>query len=188
MKNIVFAAVAMALVAGSANALTLKKGEVISSDGSVAKASETANGKARLADDGVLVAGGVVYIDINGTTIEVDLADVRGKSKGQIAAVIGEAAVEQLTDLHDSAQAEVEAIIAEGGDAINAVGLTAEEIADHITNSDAVEGAIVGVSEAAHQATQDILQAADHLESDEGGEYQADVPPGTHAEDHGGRG
>ena len=156
-KTFVAAVAAMMMVAGSANALTLKKGEVIGSDGNVAKASETANGKARLADDGVLVAGGVVYIDLNGTTIEVDLDDIRGKSKEQIGEVIGQAAVDQLTDLHDDAQAHVDEIIAEGGDALNAVALTAEEIADHIKNSDAVEGAIVGVSEQAHAAVQEIL-------------------------------
>ena len=157
MKNIVIAAIVFASFAGNAFALTLKSGEVLSSDGEVVKASESANGQARLANDGVLVSAGVVFIDLNGSVIEVPLSDIRGKSKDQIAEVIGEAAVEQLMDLHDGAQAEVDAIIAEGGDAINAVGLSAEEIADHIQNSDAVEGAIVGVSDAAHEAVQEIL-------------------------------
>ena len=183
MKNIVFAAVAMALVAGSANALTLKKGEVISSDGSVAKASETANGQARLAADGVLVAGGVVYIDLNGTTIEVDVDDIRGKSKEQVAAVIGEAAVEQLMDLHDDAVAHAAEIVESGevDAAIVAVGKTAQEIADEIANSDAVTGAVVGVTDATADAVNAILQAADHLETDPvtGEQYQADCDPGS---------
>ena len=152
-KTFVAAVAAMVMVAGSANALTLKKGEVIGSDGNVAKASETANGKARLADDGVLVAGGVVYIDLNGTTIEVDVADIRGKSKDQIAEVIGEAAVEQMQDLHDAAQAHVDEIIADGtlDGAVNAVGKTAAEIVEEAIASGAVEGAIVGVSDEMHE-------------------------------------
>ena len=166
MKNIVFAAVAMALVAGSANALTLKKGEVISSDGSVAKASETANGQARLAADGVLVSAGVIYIDLNGTTIEVDVADVRGKSKDQIADVIGAAAVEQMQDLYDDAAAHAAEV---GG--VNAVGKTVEEIVNEALENGAAEGAIVGVSDQMHEqinaAFAEIDGVADILSEEE---------------------
>lgn len=158
MKYVMMIVFAVTMVMyGQAHALTLKSGEVLTSDGTVAKASETKTGKNKLAQDGVLVSGGVVYIDLNGTVIEVDVDDIRGKSKEQIGEIIGQAAVEQLIDLHDDAQAHVDEIIANGGDAINAVGLSAEQIAEHIQNSDAVEGAIVGVSEAAHEAVQEIL-------------------------------
>ena len=157
MKKMMMIVAGVVLMSANANALTIKKGEVLTSDGTVAKASETENGQRRLAQDGVLVSGGVVYIDLNGTTIEVDVNDIRGKSKEEIGEIIGEAAVEQLIDLHDDAQAHVDEILAEGGDAINAVALSAEEIAEHIKNSDAVEGAIVGVSEQAHAAVQEIL-------------------------------
>ena len=156
MMNIKMAAI-VAIVwvaaAGNAFALTLKSGEVLTSDGTVAKASETKTGQNKLAQDGVLVAGGVVYIDLNGTTIEVPLSEIRGKSKEGIIAVIGEAAVEQMQDLHDAAQVHVDEIIADGtlDGAVNAVGKSAAEIVEEALASGAVEGAIVGVSEAAHQ-------------------------------------
>ena len=168
LMTIVSAMVLFAAHSG-AYALTLKPGQVISGDtGQVADASETSTGQAKLADDGVLVAGGMVFIDLNGETIEVPVADIRGKSPEQIAEVIGDAAVEQLIDLYDDAEAHVAEIIEQGGDAINAVGKTAEEIAEHIKNSDAVTGAVVGVSEATHEAIQDIL--ADEIVIDANGE------------------
>ena len=180
MKNIKMAAiVAFVWMATAANAfaLTIKSGEVLTSDGTVAKASETENGKRKLAQDGVLIAGGVVYIDLNGTTIEVDVNDIRGKSKEQIGEIIGEAAVQQLTDLHDDAVAHAAEIVESGevDAAIVAVGKTAEEIANEIMNSDAVTGAVVGVSEATHAAIQKELEK--EIVCDAGGCYNPNVPP-----------
>ena len=152
IKSIVMASAAIILSVSAANALTLKSGEVITSGGTVAKASETANGQAKLAQDGYIVSGGVIYISAGDHVIEVPVNEIRGKSKDQIKEIIGEAAVEQMADLYDDAQAHVDEILAEGADAINAVGQTTAEIVDAINNSDALEGAIVGLTETQHEA------------------------------------
>ena len=157
MKKIFAIAIAAATFATSANALTIPSGSVITSGGEVVPAEQSENTQRRLAQDGVVVVAGKVIIDLNGETITVDVNDIRGKSKEQIGEVIGAAAVEQLQDLHDSAQVDVDEALANGQDAINAVGKTAQEIADHIMNSEASEGIVAGVSEAAHEAVQEIL-------------------------------
>ena len=148
MKKIFAIAMAAAMFATQANALTLKPGQVIESgSGEVKAAHETENGQRKLDADGVLVAGGMVVISLNGQVIEVPLNELAGKSKEQIAEIIGEAAVEQMEDLHDAAQAHVDEIIASGeiGGAVNAVGKSVDEIVAEI-DADAVSGAVVGVA------------------------------------------
>ena len=177
--NIICVATVWAAVAANANALTLKSGEVLTSDGTVAKASETANGQRQLEQNGHLVASGVIYISIGDDVIEVPVNDIRGKSKAEIIEVIGAAAVEQMADQYDAVEAHLDEI----GGGINAIGKTTEEIANEISNSDAIEGAVAGLTEAQAEALNDYLQSDSHLETDPvtGEQYQADVAPGTHA-------
>ena len=155
MKNIVIAAIVFASFAGNAFALTLKSGEVLSSNGEVVKASESENGQRRLAQDGVLVSGGVVYIDLNGHVVEVPVNEIAGASKDRIKEIIGEAAVEQLQDLYDDAEAHAAEI---GG--VNAVGKSVDQILEEI-DLDAAEGAIVGVSEQMHEQINAALEKID---------------------------
>ena len=159
MKYVMMIATAIVLVASGANALTLKSGEVLTSDGTVAKASETKTGKNKLAQDGVYIAGGVVFIDLNGTTVEVPVNEIAGKSKDQIIAVIGEHAVEQMQDLYDDAEAHAAAV---GG--VNAVGKSVEQIVDEALSNGNAEGAIVGVSESLHEQIKSKFAEIDGVE------------------------
>ena len=101
---------AMAILGTHANALTLKKGEVLTSDGTVAHASSTATGQAALNRDGYLVSGGQVHIDAAGTVVSIDLAQLQGKSRTAIADIIGEELADELgSDLAEIEEAAVQA-------------------------------------------------------------------------------
>ena len=149
-------AIVVLLSSYDANALTLKSGEVLTKSG-VVSADKTESAKRNLANQGYHIGGGNVYLDVNGETITVSLQDIRGKSKAEVREVIGAAATEQLEDLNTAVEATVAEFQAENMEAINAVAMSAEEIADHIMNSDAVEGAIVGATEEVMDAVNDIL-------------------------------
>lgn len=158
------AIVATVAFAGSANALTLKKGEVLSG-GEVVKASETPTGQAKLANDGVYVAGGMVYIDLNGSTLEVPMADLQGKSRDRMKEIIGDAAGDQLADLVSAVDDHVAEL---GENAISAIGKSAEELV-----SKAIEENIdtfVGVSDELHE------QMLDQFEKIDGTRPQPNMP------------
>lgn len=89
---------AIVILLGSydANALTLKKGEVLTSDGRVAHASTTATGQAAIANKGYLISGGQVHVIINNIVVSTDLSAIQGKSKSQVISIIGENAAEAL--------------------------------------------------------------------------------------------
>ena len=151
-------AIVVLLSTYDAQALTLKSGEVLTSEG-VKDAGSTENAKRNLAKNGYHVSGGNVYLDVDGTVISVSLSDLRGKSKTQISEIIGEAAVEQLSDQYDSVEAHVAELSAEGMDAINGMAMSAEKIANHIMESDSVTGAVAGISEEVHEQVQEILSS-----------------------------
>ena len=174
MLAITFAIVVL-LAYGPANALTLKSGEVYTSEG-VKDAGSTKNAQRNLEKNGYHVAGGNVYLDVDGTVVTVSLSDLRGKSKTQIAEIIGEAAVEQLSDQYDAVEAHVAELSAEGMDAINGMAMSAEEIANHIMESDSVTGAVAGISEEVHEQVQEIL--ASEIVTDAAGiEYNPNEGP-----------
>ena len=160
--NIICVATVWAAVAVNANALTLKSGEVLTSDGTVAKASETATGKNRLAQDGVFISGGIVFIDVNGQTIEVPVNELRGKSREAAREILGEAITQQLQDLNDAAVAHAEELVANGevDNAVSAVGKSVDEIFDEI-DIEATTGAIVGVTQSQHEAILDKFEQED---------------------------
>lgn len=91
MKTIVTTLVAIALSATAANALTLKKGEVIS-DGQVVAANSTASAIANIENMGYHISGGQLHLD----GVSIDLSDLVGKSKGEVVELIGSAAAEAV--------------------------------------------------------------------------------------------
>ena len=157
MKKLTIAvASAILIFSASANALTLKKGQVISG-GEVVNAEDSANVQRQLSNDGVAVVAGIVLIELNGEVIKIPADEIRGKSKAQVKEILGDAVVEQMEDLYDAAEAEVVAIIEAGeiDSAVNAVGKSVEEILDEI-DLDAASGAVVGISE---QQNRDLCDA-----------------------------
>ena len=95
MKTFVIAAVAALFSITSAHALTLKSGEVYNADLGVVSADETPTGRAALENDGYVVASGVVFIDVDGQTIEVEITDLQGKSTAAQEVTIARAGIEQ---------------------------------------------------------------------------------------------
>lgn len=167
MKMIVFCLLTVSAVMWGANAyaLTLKSGQVIDgATGQVADAHATEHGQRVIEDKGVLVAGGVVFIGVGDNIIEVPVEELRGKSRDQVVAIIGEAAVSQLEDQHADADALVAEIEAQGGTAVNVVGSTLQEEIDAITGGQYDQ--IVGGSQAAADAL-----VRDSVSCDEGGCY-----------------
>ena len=79
-----------------AMALTLKKGEVLTKDG-VMHATATKTGKAHLERDGYIISGGQVHVGVAGETISIDIAKVSGKSKNEVAELIGTEITDQLS-------------------------------------------------------------------------------------------
>ena len=104
MRTIMMTIAAIAITT-SANALTLKKGEVLTEDG-VMHASQTANGMAQIEEMGFYVAGGQLHLSGD---VSIDLSDLVGKSKGEVVAIIGSAAADAVEaaggDLSDAASA-----------------------------------------------------------------------------------
>ena len=93
-----------------ANALTLKKGEVLTSNG-VVHASESANTHAQVERNGYAVVAGLVIIGVGDEQVTVDVNDIRGKSRGDIVELIGDAAADQL---EGSVADEIAAAVAQG--------------------------------------------------------------------------
>lgn len=149
MKKLIVTTTALIMLASSAQALTIPSGHVLTSDGSVVHVTETENTRRALDNgDGVIIAGGMVVIDINGEIISVPVNEVRGKTREQVAEVLGEAIVAQMEDLHAAAEKHVQEIINSGGveTAVNAVGKSIDEILNEI-DLDAATGAVVGITE-----------------------------------------
>ena len=151
MKKAMVIAAMWIMAAGNAFALTIPSGSVLTTGENgeqvVAEAHTTDSAQAQLDENGVFVGGGVLAVQIGDEVVVVDLIDLRGKSKDEIIEIIGEAAVEQLSDMYDDAEALVAEIEENGGSAFNAVGSTLEEEVDAILNDN--HDAIVGGSQAA---------------------------------------
>ena len=93
----VFVALFATVVVTDAYALTLKSGEVLTSNG-VVHATESANTQARVTNDGYAVVAGLVIIGVGEELVTVELSELRGKSRTEIVSVIGEAAATQLDE------------------------------------------------------------------------------------------
>ena len=93
MRTIMMTLAAIA-ISTSANALTLKSGEVLTDSG-VKHASETATGMAQIEEHGFYIAGGQVHL---AGSISIDVSAIAGKSKDQVVALIGDAAAKAIEE------------------------------------------------------------------------------------------
>ena len=109
-------AVAFTMVSFSANALTLKKGEVLSSDGKVVAAASTKTAKAMMEKKGYHISGGQVHIMVAGNAVSVNLVDLQGKSNESIKAIIGEEAMASLEERAEGVNSFEEAVAEFGQD------------------------------------------------------------------------
>lgn len=105
--SLLFLALAPFIVVSSASALTLKSGEVLSSDGKVysgASPDQKAAIVAQSKSSGLFGAGGKkagvrgsnIFVVVGEDVVFVPMTDVQGKSKDQMMDIIAEAAGQQL--------------------------------------------------------------------------------------------
>ena len=144
MRTIVMAAMGLIMAMTTANALTLKTGEVYNSDLGVVSAVETPSGRAALEKEGVLVASGVVFLNLGEETVSVEISDLQGKSRAAQEIVITAAAVEQgIYTLPEGVEvADIQAIEA------------------HIADIDIPDEYLAQIGEVLERGLQDELNAA----------------------------
>lgn len=126
IKQVAVAALAMTIAASTANALTFKKGQVLSSDGQVVNADQTASGKRQIEMNGFVIGGGVLYL---GDGISIPLIDLQGKSKAEIVVIVSKA-LGVSDEVANAAGAAVAASVAE-----KAAENVANEVADSVAES-----------------------------------------------------
>ena len=162
--------VAPLIAAGSASALTLKSGEVLSSDGKVYSGASPEQ-KAAIVEQSKIqglfgvngkkagVRGSNIFVVVGEDVVFVPLTDVRGKSKEQMMDIIAEAAGEQLgpdaPDASDLARGITE----------KHVEATKEQVSDALASVD-IDGTARAATEAAWEgiSTADLEQAVQHIE------------------------
>jgi hypothetical protein len=157
-------------VFNSANALTLKSGEVLSSDGKIysgaspdQKAAIVANSrnKGLFGGDGKKagVRGSNIFVVIADDVVFVPLTDVQGKSKEQMMEIIAEAAGKQLGPNAPDASDLARGITEEHIDA------TKEQVSEALASVDLDEAARAA-TEAAWEgiSTVDLQQAVEYIE------------------------
>ena len=154
---------------GSAQALTLKSGEVLSSDGQVyagaspeQKAAIVASSKSSgLFGDGKKagVRGSNIFVVIGEDVVFVPLTGVRGKSKEQMMDIIAEAAGEQLGPNAPDASDLARGITEEHIEA------TKEQVSEALASVD-IDEAARAATEAAWEgiSTADLEQAIEYIE------------------------
>ena len=146
---------------------TIPSGSVLSSSGKVMPAEETESGKRSLEQDGFLVSGGFVFVDVKGHTAKVNIKDLQGKSKPQIKDYMKTEIINQVgSKLVDSAisaadkasQLEASAEMAEqlANEGLNVVD-TVEEALNSGGIDTAVDTANEAVAAAVEQAAHDFV-------------------------------
>lgn len=133
MKLYLVASFAVALMMSSANALTLKSGEVIGGDGNVTAAHETATAKKMIAEHGYFISGGKLAIAAGDAIIVLEMSDLIGKSQKEITAILGEEIASNYSDASNVTQAAAQQAVSASRDAIG------NEVADKISRDVANE-------------------------------------------------
>lgn len=113
MRKMLMTAAMAALLASSAQALTLKSGQVIGGDGGIYEGASPEKQQAliNLANNGGDIAGvtgGSVFVVVGDTITYVPVADIRGKSDERMKEIIGDEVIQNVTGLEDLTLADVE--------------------------------------------------------------------------------
>ena len=113
MKNILVTGAAIALLASSAQALTLKSGQVIGGDGGVYDGASPEKQQAliNIANNGGEIAGltgNSVFVVVGETITYVPVDEIRGKSDDKMKEIIGDEVIQNVTGLEDLTLADVE--------------------------------------------------------------------------------
>ena len=113
MKKILMTAATVALLASSAQALTLKSGQVIGGDGGIYEGASPEKQQAliNIAKNGGEIAGltgASVFVVVGETITYVPVDEIRGKSDDRMKEIIGDEVIQNVTGLEDLTLADVE--------------------------------------------------------------------------------
>ena len=151
MRKIIVGAIAAAFMASSAQALTLKKGEVIGGDGAVYQGAspevqENLIANAKNSGKKVGLSGGNVFVIVDDTVTYVPTQDLSGLSRDGMVEVVGDAVVENVTGVEGLSLAEIENISEETGISIENISVV-EQITANLSE-ELAEDMIAGIQEA----------------------------------------
>lgn len=116
----------------SAQALTIKKGEVLSG-GKVVAAHETETAKRMVEKHGYFISGKTLVVAAGDNTIVLDMDELIGKSQNEITEILGEEISKNYSEASDITQAAAQEAVSASRDAIG------EEVADKISRDVANE-------------------------------------------------
>ena len=151
MRKIIVGAIAAAFIASGAQALTLKKGEVIGGDGGVYQGAspevqENLIANAKNSGKKVGLSGGNVFVIVDDTVTYVPTQDLSGLSRDGMVEVVGDAVVENVTGVEGLSLAEIENISEETGISIENISVV-EQITANLSE-ELAEDMIAGIQEA----------------------------------------
>lgn len=151
MRKIIVGAIAAAFMASGAQALTLKKGEVIGGDGGVYQGAspevqENLIANAKRNGKKVGLSGGNVFVIVDDTVTYVPTQDLSGLSRDGMVEIVGDAVVENVTGVEGLSLAEIESISAETGISIENISVV-EQITANLSE-ELAEDMIAGIQEA----------------------------------------
>ena len=158
MKKLIAVFGVMAVMATAAQALTLKKGQVIGGDGAIydgasPEVQENLIANAKRTGKNVGVSAGNVFVIVGEDVTYVSTKDLAGKSKSEMVDVVGDAVVENITGVEGLTFEEIQEISAETGISVENI-----EIVEQITanfSPEVAEDMIAGIQEAVESGLAD---------------------------------
>ena len=158
MKKLIAVFGVMAVMATAAQALTLKKGQVIGGDGAIydgasPEVQENLIANAKRTGKNVGVSAGNVFVIVGEEVTYVSTKDLAGKSKSEMVDVVGDAVVENITGVEGLTFEEIQEISAETGISVENI-----EIVEQITanfSPEVAEDMIAGIQEAVESGLAD---------------------------------
>ena len=158
MKKLIAVFGVMAVMATAAQALTLKKGQVIGGDGAIydgasPEVQENLIANAKRTGKNVGVSAGNVFVIVGEDVTYVSTKDLAGKSKSEMVDVVGDAVVENITGVEGLTFEEIQEISAETGISVENI-----EIVEQITanfSPEVAEDLIAGIQEAVESGLAD---------------------------------
>lgn len=151
MKKFIALFGVMAVIATGAQALTLKKGEVIGGDGKIYEGAspevqENLIANAKRTGKNVGVSAGNVFVIVGEEVTYVSTKDLAGKSKDAMVEVVGNAVVENVTGVEGLTLEEIENISAETGISVENIQIVEQITANF--SEELAEDMIAGIQEA----------------------------------------
>ena len=158
MKKLIALFGVMAVIATGAQALTLKKGQVIGGDGEIYEGAspevqENLIANAKRTGKNVGVSAGNVFVIVGEQVTYVSTKDLAGKSKDQMVSVVGDAVVENVTGVEGLTLEEIQQISSETGISVENISIV-EQITANFSD-EVAEDMIAGIQEAVESGLAD---------------------------------